>query len=84
MKPSSVDSISSIADELGIKRLLILAWRDLDDPESGGSEIHAHEIAKRLAESGISVTLRTSTSFATSLRGRGELLLPFYENLELE
>ncbi len=63
MKPSSVDSISSIADELGIKRLLILAWRDLDDPESGGSEIHAHEIAKRLAESGISVTLRTSTAF---------------------
>lgn len=39
----------------------MLAWRDLGDPEAGGSELHAHEIARRWAAAGISVTLRTSS-----------------------
>jgi glycosyltransferase involved in cell wall biosynthesis len=38
----------------------MLSWRDLEDVEAGGSEIHAHEIAKRWASAGLEVTLRTS------------------------
>ena len=38
----------------------MVAWRDLDDPEAGGSELHAHTIAARWAAAGIDVTFRTS------------------------
>jgi glycosyltransferase involved in cell wall biosynthesis len=38
----------------------MLAWRDLDDVEAGGSEIHGAEVAKRWAAAGLEVTLRTS------------------------
>ena len=37
-----------------------MAWRDLDDAEAGGSELHAHEILTRWAEAGIDVRLWTS------------------------
>lgn len=42
-----------------IRRLHIVAWRDLDDTGAGGSEIHINELARRFAASGIDVTLRT-------------------------
>jgi glycosyltransferase involved in cell wall biosynthesis len=38
----------------------MLAWRDLDDPEAGGSEVHAATVARYWAEAGIDVTMRTS------------------------
>ncbi len=38
----------------------MVAWRDLDDPEAGGSELHAHMIAARWAAAGLDVTFRTS------------------------
>lgn len=38
----------------------MLAWRDLDDPEAGGSEVHAAHVARRWAGAGIDVTMRTS------------------------
>jgi glycosyltransferase involved in cell wall biosynthesis len=38
----------------------MLAWRDLDDPEAGGSEVHASTVAALWAEAGIEVTMRTS------------------------
>ena len=41
-------------------RVHILAWRDLDDPEAGGSELHAHRIASLWAAAGLDVTMRTS------------------------
>lgn len=41
-------------------RVLVLAWRDLDDPEAGGSERHADEVLRRWGESGLDVELRTS------------------------
>lgn len=44
----------------GLRRVQLLAWRDLDDPEAGGSELHAHEIATRWGDVGLDVTLRTS------------------------
>jgi glycosyltransferase involved in cell wall biosynthesis len=38
----------------------MLAWRDLEDVEAGGSEVHAHEVARRWAAAGLDVTMRTS------------------------
>ena len=38
----------------------MLAWRDLDDPEAGGSEVHASTVARLWAEAGLEVTMRTS------------------------
>jgi len=46
---------------LGVSRVESYAWRDLDDPEAGGSEIHADEIFSRWALAGIEVAHRTST-----------------------
>lgn len=48
------------AAEAGLRRVSMLAWRDLDDPEAGGSEVHASTVAKLWGEAGIEVTMRTS------------------------
>jgi glycosyltransferase involved in cell wall biosynthesis len=55
-----IDKIGDLAAAAGIRRVHALAWRDLDDVEAGGSEVHIDEIAKRWAAAGIDVTLRTS------------------------
>ena len=57
--PTAVD-LGEIAAAAGLRRISILAWRDLDDPEAGGSELHAARVAALWAEAGIEVTLRTS------------------------
>jgi len=44
----------------GIHRVHVLAWRDLDDVDAGGSEIHADEVMWRWAELGLDVLHRTS------------------------
>jgi len=49
-----------MAEEAGLRRVHFVAWRDLDDAEAGGSELHAHRIASRWAAAGIDVTFRTS------------------------
>ena len=54
------DVLGAIAAEAGLRRIHFVAWRDLDDPEAGGSELHAHEIASRWAAAGLDVTFRTS------------------------
>lgn len=41
-------------------RILVLNWQDLANPQSGGAEIHLHEIFGRLAERGHEVTLLCS------------------------
>ena len=46
---------------LGVRRVESYAWRDLDDAEAGGSELHADEIFRRWASVGIEVLHRTST-----------------------
>ncbi len=58
--PSAREKLGDIAAAAGLGRVHLLAWRDLDDPEAGGSEIHATEVASRWAAAGIEVTLRTS------------------------
>ncbi|MEY3618493.1 MAG: hypothetical protein RL726_1191 [Actinomycetota bacterium] len=44
----------------GVRRVHVLAWRDLDDREAGGSENHADEFMRRWQEAGLSVLHRTS------------------------
>ena len=58
--PSAPDVLASIAAEAGIRRIHLVAWRDLDDPEAGGSELHAHKVASLWAAAGLDVTFRTS------------------------
>ena len=65
--------LAELAAAAGLHRIVMLAWRDLDDPEAGGSELHAHEIASRWAAAGLDVTLRTSAvpGQASSVRRAG-------------
>ncbi len=59
MRPDH-EMLSSIAAEAGLRRIHFVAWRDLDDPEAGGSELHAHKIASLWAAAGLDITFRTS------------------------
>lgn len=40
-----------------MKKLLLINWRDRDNPEAGGAEIYYHEIFRRLAARGFHVTV---------------------------
>ena len=60
LREQSRDRIRRTALEAGIRRVDVVAWRDLDDAEAGGSELHAHEILGRWADAGIDVRLWTS------------------------
>jgi glycosyltransferase involved in cell wall biosynthesis len=55
-----VAKIGDLAAAAGVQRVHVLAWRDLDDVEAGGSEVHIHEVAKLWAAAGLDVTMRTS------------------------
>jgi glycosyltransferase involved in cell wall biosynthesis len=60
-----VSEVVEVVDALrarGIRRVHLLAWRDLDDPDAGGSELHLHELMKRWAAAGLEVTTRTSSA----------------------
>lgn len=48
--------------ESGLRRVHLCSWRDLDDDEAGGSEVHASNVMKRWVAAGLEVTLRTSFS----------------------
>lgn len=52
--------LGDLAQAAGLRRIHVLAWRDLADVEAGGSEIHAAEITSRWAAAGIEVVMRTS------------------------
>lgn len=56
-----------------IRSIRMTAWRDLDDPEAGGSELHADRVASRWAAAGLDVELRTSSvpgeAFETTRNG---------------
>ena len=55
-----VGGLDDLIATSGIRRVHVLAWRDLDDPEAGGSELHAHEVMRRWTAAGLEVTARTS------------------------
>jgi glycosyltransferase involved in cell wall biosynthesis len=52
--------LGDVAAAAGLRHMHVLAWRDLDDVEAGGSEVHAAEIASRWAAAGLDVVMRTS------------------------
>jgi glycosyltransferase involved in cell wall biosynthesis len=57
---SPVPDLDALVAASGLRRIHMLAWRDLEDVEAGGAEIHAHEIARRWAQAGLDVTMRSS------------------------
>lgn len=59
-REEAVAEVARLATDAGIRRVHMLAWRDYDDPEAGGSEVHAHEIARLWSEAGLEVLMRTS------------------------
>ena len=40
--------------------ILVVNWRDIENPEAGGAEVHLHEIFKRIAAVGHHITLLAS------------------------
>lgn len=60
---SNPPSLAEMVDDLErrhIRRLHVLAWRDLEDPEAGGSEMHADAFMRRWQEAGLDILHRTS------------------------
>lgn len=64
----TIKQLGDLAAEHNIAHVHMLAWRDLDDPEAGGSELHAHNVASIWAQAGLKVSMRTS--FAPGRPGR--------------
>ncbi len=56
----SIDQLAAEMIAVGCRRVHVLAWRDLDDPDAGGSEVHADHFMRRWAEAGLEITHRTS------------------------
>ena len=52
--------LGSLIDGSDIRRVHVLAWRDLDDDEAGGSELHLREVTRRWVAAGLEVCVRTS------------------------
>jgi len=59
-RSDAIAKIGDIAASAGLRRIHVLAWRDLADVEAGGSELHAATVARLWAEAGLEVTMRTS------------------------
>jgi len=53
-------TLDELVERSGLRRVHMLAWRDLDDPEAGGSELHADKVATAWAAAGVDVSLRTA------------------------
>jgi glycosyltransferase involved in cell wall biosynthesis len=53
--------LGEIAERAGLRRIDVLAWRDFDDPEAGGSELHAHRVITAWSEAGLDVSMTTSS-----------------------
>ena len=57
-----IDRVVAEVMGAGVRRLHVLAWRDLDDPDAGGSEVHADEFMRRWAAAGLDIVHRTSAA----------------------
>lgn len=57
---ATIKALGDLASDAGIAHVHLLAWRDLDDVEAGGSELHAHNVASIWAQAGLQVSMRTS------------------------
>ncbi|TML08578.1 MAG: glycosyltransferase family 4 protein [Actinobacteria bacterium] len=53
------ESVRARAAHAGLRHVHVFAFRDLEDPEAGGSEEHAAQVCAHLALAGLDVTLHT-------------------------
>ena len=60
MSNDRAHSLAEMVAASSIRRIKVVAWRDLDDPEAGGSELHAAEVLRRWSRAGLVITQRTS------------------------
>jgi len=58
--PLDLAAVVERAHRVGLENLHILAWRDIDDVEAGGSEVYVDRVATRWAAAGFKVLVRTS------------------------
>ena len=58
----AIDDLAAGMTAAGVRRIHVLAWRDLDDPDAGGSEVHADELMSRWAAAGLNIVHRTSAA----------------------
>ena len=58
----SIEQLAAEMIAVGCRRVHVLAWRDLDDVDAGGSEVHADHFMRRWAAAGLEVTHRTSAA----------------------
>jgi glycosyltransferase involved in cell wall biosynthesis len=59
---AAIDALAADLIGSGIRRVHVIAWRDLDDPAAGGSEVHADEVMRRWSAAGLEVLQRTSAA----------------------
>ena len=50
----------SRAEHLGLRDLAVIAWRDLEAPDSGGSQEHLTQVSQHWTNAGLSVNIRTA------------------------
>ena len=62
LRPFASMTLEEIAEVGGLHHIQVVAWRDFDDEEAGGSELHAHRILSAWADAGIAVSMTTSTA----------------------
>ena len=65
MGAGELEEIARLAGEVrarGVRRIHVFAWRDLDDDDAGGSEVHADEFERRWADAGLAILHRTSAA----------------------
>lgn len=60
--PTDLHRLVADVRAAGVRRVHVLAWRDLDDPDAGGSEVHADHFMRRWADAGLEVLHRTSAA----------------------
>ena len=58
--PDAITKIGDLAAAAGLRRVHLLSWRDVEDVEAGGSEVHAAELARHWAAAGVEVVWRSS------------------------
>jgi glycosyltransferase involved in cell wall biosynthesis len=56
-----IQELASTLRKSGIDTIESFAWRDLADPDAGGSEVHADHVMARWAAAGLTLRHRTST-----------------------